>query len=152
MADLSAMCAELGFTQVRTYIASGNVVFHSLASAAQVKRGLEGKLLAYAGKPVGVMVRSATDMRAVLADNPFHTAAPNRVVAIFLDSPPKAASLDGIKGQTDEAIALGRQEIYVHYGAGMAASRLKIPATQTGTARNMNTIAKLVGLADAVKV
>ena len=41
-------------------------------------------------------------------------------------------------------MALGTREIYVHYGDGMADSKLKIPAAKTGTARNMNTIAKLV--------
>lgn len=42
---------------------------------------------------------------------------------------------------------LGKREIYVRYGAGMADSKLKIPAATTGTARNMNTVAKLVELA-----
>ncbi|SIT48502.1 conserved hypothetical protein [Paraburkholderia ribeironis] len=41
-------------------------------------------------------------------------------------------------------MALGTREIYVHYGNGMAHSKLKIPAAKTGTARNMNTVAKLV--------
>ncbi len=42
---------------------------------------------------------------------------------------------------------LGVRELYVHYGEGMAASQLKIPAAKAGTARNMNTIAKLAELA-----
>jgi uncharacterized protein (DUF1697 family) len=44
---------------------------------------------------------------------------------------------------------LGLREIYVHYGDGMAQSRLKIPAAAAGTARNMNTIAKLAEMAAA---
>jgi uncharacterized protein (DUF1697 family) len=43
----------------------------------------------------------------------------------------------------EEQIAPGAREIYVHYGAGIAASKLKIAAALAGTARNMNTIAKL---------
>ena len=46
-----------------------------------------------------------------------------------------------------EEVALGAREIYVHYGAGMGRSKLRIPGARTGTARNMNTIAKLVQLA-----
>jgi uncharacterized protein (DUF1697 family) len=42
---------------------------------------------------------------------------------------------------------LGEREIYVHYGDGMAASRLRIPAARSGTMRNMNTIAKLAAMA-----
>jgi uncharacterized protein (DUF1697 family) len=149
MADLKAMCTALGFTQVQTYIASGNVLFHSEASAAQVKQALEEKLLAYAGKPVGVIVRSAQQMAAVLANNPFKDQAGNRVVAIFLDTAPIADALTNLKGQKDELLILGEREIYVHYGEGMAHSKLQIPAAKTGTARNMNTVAKLVVLASA---
>ena len=47
-------------------------------------------------------------------------------------------------GRRTEEMALGTREIYVHYGDGMADSKLKIPAAKTGTARNMNTIATLV--------
>jgi uncharacterized protein (DUF1697 family) len=42
---------------------------------------------------------------------------------------------------------LGKREIYVHYPTGMGRSKLRIPAAKTGTARNMNTVAKLVELA-----
>ena len=56
MADLREMCVALGFDGVRTYIASGNVVFSTGLSEAEVKKALEERLRAYAGKPVGVMV------------------------------------------------------------------------------------------------
>jgi uncharacterized protein (DUF1697 family) len=46
-------------------------------------------------------------------------------------------------------VRLGRREIYVRYGSGMGTSKLKIPAAKTGTARNMNTIAKLAEMAAA---
>src|SRR5262249_55424242 len=77
MTDLKAMCEELGFTSVRTFIASGNVVFATRKSEAAVKAALEQRLAAYAGKTVGVMVRSAAEMAQVSADNPFPKAAPS---------------------------------------------------------------------------
>jgi len=55
--------------------------------------------------------------------------------------------LDAVTGRVDEELRLGWREIYVRYGAGMADSRLRIPAAKTGTARNMNTVAKLASLA-----
>src|SRR6202008_2520192 len=88
MSELKAMCEELGFGAVRTYIASGNVIFSSRKSEAAIKATLEKRLQAYAGKPVGVLVRSAAEMAQVLADNPFPKAAPNRTMAIFLDGKP----------------------------------------------------------------
>jgi uncharacterized protein (DUF1697 family) len=147
MTELKKMCEEAGFASVQTYIASGNVIFESGKTEAQVKAALEKLLQAYAGKPVGVVVRSTEELAAVLADNPFPETAPNRTVAIFLDKKPAAEALDQLTGQRNEELALGAREIYVHYGDGMGDSKLKIPAAKDGTARNMNTIAKLVEMA-----
>jgi uncharacterized protein (DUF1697 family) len=147
MSELKAMCEELGFSEVRTYIASGNVVFASRKSEAAVKAALEKRLETYAGKPVGVLVRTADEMAKVLADNPFPKLAPNRTMAVFLDRAPPADTLAGVRGQKDEKIKLGRREIYVHYGDGMGQSKLVIPAAKLGTARNMNTVATLAKMA-----
>jgi len=147
MSELKATCEELGFTSVRTYIASGNVVFASRKSETAVKTALEKRLAAYAGKAVGVMVRSATEMAQVSAGNPFPKAAPNRTMAIFLDETPPQDTLATVRGRKDEELKLGTREIYVHYGDGMAKSKLVIPAAKSGTARNMNTVAILAKMA-----
>jgi len=147
MAELRAMCCDAGFMRVKTYIASGNVVFQSRATASKVKADLERRLLEYAGKPVGVAVRTASEMATVLKANPFPKAAPNRTVAIFLDGAPPPDALAHAVGVKDEEMWLGLREIYVHYGAGMGTSKLRIPAAKSGTARNINTIAKLVEMA-----
>lgn len=151
MADLKALCEAAGFTEVKTYIASGNVVFCTKHKAPDVKAALEAQLRAHAGKPVGVLVRTAEEMSAVRDANPFPEAAPNRTVAIFLDEPPPASALTDLKHQRDERLALGAREIYVHYGAGMSSSKLVIPAARAGTARNMNTVAKLADMAAALR-
>jgi uncharacterized protein (DUF1697 family) len=150
MSELVRMCADAGFAAARTYIASGNVVFKSRSAETKVKALLEQALRDYAGKPVGVMVRTSVEMAAILANNPFPSARPNRTVAIFLDAPPPPDTLRTLSGQKDEVVRLGTREIYVHYGEGMASSKLKIPAAKTGTARNMNTIAKLAEMAAAL--
>jgi uncharacterized protein (DUF1697 family) len=147
MSELKAMCEELGFTSVRTYIASGNVVFASRKSEAAIKSALEKRLAAHAGKPVGVLVRSAAEMAEVSAKNPFPKAAPNRTMAIFIDEAPPKDTIAAVRGRKDEEIKLGKREIYVHYGEGMAKSKLVIPAAKTGTARNMNTVATLAEMA-----
>ena len=147
MAELKAMCVAEGFAKVQTYIASGNVVFESKLPAAKVKAALEQRLQAYAGKPVGVVIRTAAEMAAVLAANPFPKAPGNWTVAIFLDEAPPTGALGDIRGQQDEEVRLGKREIYVAYGAGMGRSKLKIPAAAKGTARNINTVAKLAELA-----
>lgn len=147
MTELKAMCEASGFACVRTYIASGNVVFTSRKSESAVKKALEAALEAYAGKPVGVMVRTVSEMQAVLSDNPFPKLAPNRTMAVFLDRAPPADTLAGLRGQKDEEVRLGRREIYIHYGDGMGQSKLVVPAAKAGTARNMNTVAALAKMA-----
>lgn len=149
MSELKAMCVAAGFDQVRTYIASGNVVFSAGVSEAEVRSALEERLAAYAGRPVGVMVRTAEELAGVLAANPFPAEPPNRTVAIFLDAPPPLDALDAVRGRRDEQLRLGTREIYVAYGSGMGSSKLAIPAAAHGTARNMNTVAKLAELAEA---
>ncbi|NIE62414.1 DUF1697 domain-containing protein [Burkholderia sp. Ax-1719] len=143
MPELRAMCEALGFVNVRTYIASGNVVFESRLTAASVRKQLEQSLAAYAGKPVGVLLRNAKEMAAVLANNPFADAPPERTVAIFLDAAPPADALDTLSGQGTEQLARGKHEIYVFYPDGIGRSKLKIAAAKDGTARNMNTVATL---------
>jgi uncharacterized protein (DUF1697 family) len=147
MSDLKQMCEVLGFGGVRTYVASGNVVFISHKSEAAVKAALEERLEAYAGKPVGVLVRTAAEMALVAAENPFPKAPPSRTMALFLDRAPPVDTLATIHGRKDEEIGLGRREIYIHYGEGMAKSKLVVPAAKTGTARNMNTVTALARMA-----
>jgi uncharacterized protein (DUF1697 family) len=147
MEDLRALCADAGFAKVQTYIASGNVIFTCRKSETQVKAVLEASLAEYAGKKIGVFVRTAAEMADVSASNPFAAAPTNRVMAFFLDAPPPRNTLDHVTGRKDERIALGKREIYVHYGEGMGTSKLKIPAAKLGTARNMNTVAKLAKMA-----
>lgn len=147
MADLRAMCADAGFGDVRTQGASGNVVLTADGPPESVKAALEDRLAARAGKPVAVFVRDAAEMRRVLESNPFAGKAPRFTVAIFLDGPPPADALDRATGRKDEETALGAREIYVYYPGGMGRSKLRIPAADSGTARNMNTIAKLARMA-----
>ncbi len=148
MTELKAMCERVGCQDVRTYIASGNVVFRTSKTAVQVTKALEKELAEFVGKPVGVLLRTPEEMQAVLVRNPFPKAAKNHTVAIFLTDPPPADTLANVTGQVDEEVALGAREIYVSYGLTMGRSKLNIPAAKPGTARNMNTIAKLVSLAE----
>ena len=146
-ADLKAIAVAVGLERRRTFIASGNLLFSSGKPEAELKAMLEEALGRHIAKPVGVMVRTAAEMAQVVADNPFARAPANKVAAIFLDSAPTANAVESAKGAADERLALGTREIYVHYPSGMGRSKLRIPAAASGTARNMNTVEKLAGLA-----
>ncbi len=147
MNDLKQLCASAGFHAVQTYIASGNVVFKTDSSEADVKTALEKILSTYAGRSMSVAVRTAEEMAKILADNPFSQADPGRTVAVFLDAPPPADALEKLVAPDGEKAVLGRREIYISYGESMGRSKLRLPAARQGTARNMNTVAKLAEMA-----
>ena len=146
MADLKRLCIEAGFAQVKTYIASGNVVFESEKNADAAKATLQRRLADHIGKPTELFIRTAAEMRAVLRANPFSNADGARTYALFLNSPPAREALASVWHRKDEEFGVGKREIYVYYPSGMGLSKLVIPAASAATARNMNTVAKLVEL------
>src|SRR5277367_6491294 len=101
MSDLRSLCEKAGFRNVRTYIASGNVVAERDGTQAEAKAALEAELQTYAGKPVGVIVRTAAEMAKVIADNPFPEGSASRTVAIFLDHAPPSNALKDVKRQAN---------------------------------------------------
>ena len=142
MSELKAMCIDAGFLRVETYIASGNVVLDSKAKPSAVKLAIEARLLAYFGKPAAVVVRRRRRWRPCSRPIPFPRPAEAHLCDLPRRAPPRD-TLARAAGQTVERMALGSREIFVHYGAGMGRSKLRIPAAKSGTARNMNTVAKL---------
>jgi uncharacterized protein (DUF1697 family) len=147
MADLRRLCEDLGFERVTTYIQSGNVVFHSKLGKARVQRELADALAADMGKPVGVHVRTAGELEAVLRSSPFTHAAPNRVIVFFLEKAPPPRALAGITIPGREEVEAVGAHVLVHYPDGQGRSKLKLPFAASGTGRNLNTVRKMLDLA-----
>jgi uncharacterized protein (DUF1697 family) len=148
MSELKALAADLGLGDVRTYIASGNLLFTSGLAEEPLRAMLEERLSLHTGKRLPVVVRTAEELAAVVRANPFPDVSPRMVQAFFLNQPPPAGLHDTVRNRDDERIGLGTREVYVAYGEkGIGRSRLRIPAAEEGTARNMNTVAKLAELA-----
>ena len=110
---------------------------------AAVQRTIEQRLEAFFDKRVPVFVRSAAEMAAVVAGNPFHDDKASWVMAHFIDEVPEPAMLDAASGVGGERMSLGPRMIYVSYGEGIGKTRLKLPAVKQGTARNMNSVARI---------
>ena len=146
MTELKGIADEQGLEGARTFIASGNLLFRSKRGEASVKALLEKAIGDHMSAEVRVMVRTAAEMAAVVKANPFPDGPQSKVAAIFLDQAPSKDGLENAKNVADERMVLGTREIYVAYPVGMGHSKLQIPAAKTGTARNMNTVAKLAEL------
>ena len=151
MSDLKTICLDAGFSDAKTYIASGNVVFQARMTAKEAKAALEERLGRHVGKPVGVAIRTADELAAILETNPFKKDPPSKTIAIFLDAPPPGDALQHVTGRHQEEMRLGAREIFVRYVHGIGRSKLTIPAARNGTGRNMNTVAKLAAMAARTK-
>jgi uncharacterized protein (DUF1697 family) len=149
MKELQTLCIELGLNNVRTYIQSGNVLFDSQLSEPTLKRKLEQVLAEKLGRHVGVLIRTTAELRAILEANPFRDAKPPQVGVVFLPAPAPTEVVAGLAIPGREQVQSVGREVFVHYPDGMGRSKLKLSFAVDGTTRNLNTVAKLLVMAEA---
>jgi len=150
MTELRALAAGLGFTDVQTLLQSGNLVFRSEVTGAELESLLEAEARKRLGLDTDFMVRTAKQWNAIAAGNPFPAEAKNDpghlLVMVCKDVVAKETKITGARR---EIVRPKGREIYIYYPDGAGASRLKISVC--GTARNWNTVLKLAVLAGASK-
>jgi uncharacterized protein (DUF1697 family) len=154
MRELAAIFSEAGATDIQTYIQSGNVIFDaaSVAEAAACVGKVTAAIAEKYGYPGRIVLRSAAEMRAVLAGNPFlkaGAAAALLHVYFLADVPAPAAvkGLDPMRSAPDEFVVQGR-EVFLFLPDGMARTKLSnayfdSKLKTVSTARNWNTVMKL---------
>jgi len=149
MADLKSIAEAVGLQSARTHIASGNLLFVTDRAEEELRVMLEQWLNAHMGREVRVMLRTAAELESVVRANPFPDVPGNKVQAFFMDEPPPPDLIATVRNKADdERVAAGTREVFVAYGEkGIGRSRIRIPAAEAGTARNMNTVARLAELA-----
>lgn len=161
MTDLKAMFEALHFQSARTLLQSGNVVFES---RAQEGTALETLLEKETEKRLKIgtdyLVRSRAEWRAVVAANPFPKAAmadPAHLVAMPLKSAPGKTDVSSLAAQIKgrETVGAVGQTLYIVYPDGIGTSKLTIGVIEKalatrGTARNWNTVLKLLAAAEAL--
>jgi uncharacterized protein (DUF1697 family) len=159
MDRLRAICTSLGFSNARTYLQSGNVVFDAKGSQSNVEKALERTLAGETRLPVSVLVRSAADLMRLIAKNPFlKNQGIDRArlhVTFLTESPAKVAlnRLSALAAGQDEFRAVGT-EIYLHCPIGYGRSKLSNNNLErllslTATTRNWNTVNRLAEMAFA---
>lgn len=157
MADLTAICADRGYRDPTTLLASGNVVLTTEDAAAEVEASLEAAL-ARAGLVTDVLVRGSAELEQVIAANPFPNAVedhPSHVTVTFHREPFPQEALNRLRAIHDgpeQMRSIGR-ELFVDYGGreGMRGSKLvaafrKAKFPPVATARNWNTVLKLAAM------
>ena len=165
MAELKRMFESIGLERVQTYIQSGNVLFVSDETESPLRARIEDAFQATFGFAVTVVLRTADQLRRVVADCPFpedevraaEEASGGEVLymAFLTEEPPadRVALLRPFENGVDEFRTAGR-DVYFIFRQGMRNAKLadqipklKVPAT----VRNRKTVAKLIALADAME-
>jgi uncharacterized protein (DUF1697 family) len=158
MQTLRAVLTDLGGSGVRTHLQSGNAVFtHTETDPLRLAADLERRIAAESGLTIACLVRTGADLRRVMESNPFPMEGvnPSRFMVTFLSGPvprDKLAGLDPASYLPDE-FRLGEREIYAHFPNGVRDSKLATLFTDrrlglTASARNWNTVTKLVALSE----
>ena len=153
MAELRALCGELGWEDVETYIQSGNVVFSARGKAEKLEDELEQAIRERFGLDVPVIVRTASQWAAYGKANPFPEAAekqPNALQLLVSKRPADADAAETLmeRAQSGETVKAAGGALWFHFPDGIARSKLT-PALidracgSPSTGRNWRTVVKL---------
>jgi uncharacterized protein (DUF1697 family) len=164
MDRLRAVHLAAGVEAPRTLLQSGNVVF---AAGKEKRAALESRIAAALAKEMGatveVLVRTATELEAVLAANPFSTEAkadPSHLLVMFLKAPLDKAGVVKLAAlpTVGERVYPGTESVYLYYPppAGIGQSKLTGAVIEralgtVGTARNWTTLTKILALAQTLE-
>ena len=155
MADLRELLADDGYEDVRTHLQSGNVLLSSPLAGARLEHALERQLADGLGIEVDVLVRSRKQLAGVVARDPFGKVAtnPSRYLVSFLRSKPSPKVVRELAAEdvAPEQFVIEGREVYAWHPGGVQQSKLNKLLAQrlgvTATARNWNTVTKLLELA-----
>jgi uncharacterized protein (DUF1697 family) len=159
MARLRRMVSDLGYTDVRTYLQSGNAVFTTPAGPARPSEAaavIETAVAGEFGVECRVIVRSARQLAAVMAADPLldFLGNPSRHFVAFLDRPPQPEGVKRLTGEDygEDELRIVDGHVYLWCPKGISSSRFarlnfdRILGAAV-TMRNWNTVTKLAELA-----
>lgn len=146
MSELRALVEGAGYTDVRTLLASGNLILDAKQKGAKLEAALEKLILEGLGLKTDVFVRDAGELDAIIAANPFKAftkANSTFMVVNFMRASASAEEMAAMKktSLTGEEIKQGERCLYIKFPQGQGSSKLKLP--KLGSARNWNTVLKL---------
>ncbi len=159
MAELRDLCGKLGWSDVATYIQSGNLVFAAAGKPEAIEKALEQTIAKGFGFDVPVIVRTAAQWAHYPAGNPFPEAArdePNRLMLLLSKSPP-AAGAEGViqaRAKAGEIVKRAGDALWIHFPEGAGTSKLTPSLIDRAigspaTSRNHNSVMKLKEMLDA---
>ncbi len=154
MAEWRELAESLGARDVSTYIASGNMVCTPPKDSDAFDRAMERAIKQRYGFFREVISRSRDEVSAALKAHPFEVIEPKYSYVTFLTGAPTAAAIAkaGLLETGDDRWQVIGRELHLRYAGGAGRAQLKDAALGralgvAGTARNLNTVRKLIELA-----
>ena len=154
MSDLKTMAEGLGFHNVRTLVATGNLVFEAEEQpVASVEAQLEAGFAAAFGKHVDIIARGAETWLKLADGNPFVDGIGSEVIVRVMRQPLGSEILDTLaKYRRGERMAVVDGDLWIDFGLKASETKM-LPALTTrrlgiGTMRNWNTVR---GLAEMIR-
>ena len=153
MPRLRELAEGLGYTDVVTYINSGNLILTATDPAATIEQRLHQALADELGRKVDVAVRTPARLATIVAENPFPDGDPSYVTVAFLTKavPAEAKRRLADVATDQEPYVFSGQEVYVHYSEGQARSKLAARFSDvvgvSATVRTIRTVTKVLELA-----
>ena len=153
MAKLRSLLEEAGYGDVRTYIASGNVLLDGPRSGTALARELERIVAGEFGVDTTAIVRKPSELAALVSRHPFgRDTSRSHVVFLAKRPTPKAAERLADQDHSPDRGVLSGKDVYIQYGAGvqnarLSAARLEQLLGVAATHRNWRTVAALAELA-----
>jgi uncharacterized protein (DUF1697 family) len=144
---------EAGYTDVATYVQSGNVILSSPGSAAEVAKTVNGVISKAHGFDIDVVVRTKAQLAAVVRNNPFpeHADDPKALHVTFLASKPAASKVKALDPDefAPELFAVRGSELYLWFPNGSGRSKMATAPwakrlAVKGTDRNWRTVLTLL--------
>ena len=128
MPALREALEEAGFTDVQTYLQSGNVVLESRAKPETVQRKVEKLIKERFGLEIAVVVRTRAQLAAVVKRNPHAKVAtePKRYQVTFLEQKLPAKVVRELEevAAPDERVVVAGREVYAWHPKTIARSKL----------------------------
>ena len=152
MADLRKALTEAGFTNVVTWIQSGNAVVTTPLSPMETAQKVQDTIRESIGPELAVIVKTAEEIQQALLENPFvEEPRQDRVFYALYNTPPdkEKADLMQTKGWGEDRLHITQRCAYLFIPGSAARSKLNNAALERGlgisvTVRNRNTLSKML--------
>jgi uncharacterized protein (DUF1697 family) len=162
MDELRTVYGSLGLRDVQTYVQSGNVIFRTDKPGTALVRKIEDAIERKFGFRCDVVLRTVAELRNVIARNPFASrrdVAPGKLLVTFLADEPAAGGGERFVKRVSncaEEVRLDARELYIYFPNGVGRSKLQWHALAqalgtTGTARNWNSVTKMLEMAEKLE-